>query len=110
MFKALFLAGALSLAAGQALAHDDYYGPRGRVVTVEPSISFSFGSRHDGVGVQYHSGGRYYYDAPRYPVRLIGAPSYHYYYDAPRGHGYKHRHGHRHDDDRSHRRYRYRDD
>lgn len=108
MFKALFLAGALSLAAGQALAHDDYYTPRGRVVTVEPSISFNFGSRHEGVGVQYHSGGRYYYDAPRYPVRLIGAPSY--YYDAPRWHAPKHRH-HRHDDDdRGRRHHRHWDD
>lgn len=97
MLKQLIGAAALVLATGQALAHD-YHSRHGHAVTVEPSISFSVGGRHDGVGISYHSGGRYWYDAPRYPVHIIGAPVYHHYYAAPHHHGHKHHHRHdRHD-------------
>jgi hypothetical protein len=94
MLKQLIFGAALVLSTGQALAYD-YHPRHGRVVTVEPSISFTLGEHHDGVGVRYHSGGTYYYDAPRYPVRVIGGPVYY----SPRayGHSYRH-HGHRHHD------------
>lgn len=106
MLRKLLIATALLTTSGFALASDRH----GRVVSVEPHFSISFGTRHhDGFRVLYESGGHHYWTHTDYrPSRYIVVPQ-HVYYGHP-GHGYGHGHnkhhwkGHRDDwrDDRRH--------
>ena len=77
MLRTLLIATALLTASGTALAHGgDGYG---RVVTVEPNIVVSFGTRHhDGFRVLYESGGsRYWTHTPYRPSHTILLPPRH---------------------------------
>ena len=77
MLRTLLIATALLTASGTALAHGgDGYG---RVVTVEPNIVVSFGTRHhDGFRVLYESGGsRYWTYTPYRPEHVILLPPPH---------------------------------
>lgn len=101
MFRKLLIATALVAASGSAFAHG---GPGyGRVVSVEPHISFSFGTgRHDGFRVVYESGGRHYWTHSAYrPNHVIVVPPPHrvhvIHHYAPH---YKHHNKHWRDDDR----------
>jgi hypothetical protein len=107
-------------ASGMALAHGDY--GYGRVVTVEPQISISFGTRHhDGFRVLYESGGQRYWTHTSYhPGHAIVLPAqhhhtvrhvYHYrdddrgWHDGPRwddGRGWRKEHRDRHHKHRRH--------
>lgn len=87
MLRTLLLATALLTASGAGFAHDrgDYdRGDYGRVISVEPQFSISFGSPYpDGFRVLYESGGyrrwthTTYYPGetivlpPAYPVRHV---------------------------------------
>lgn len=74
MLRNLLIATALLTASGSALAHDNY--GYGRVVSVEPSISVSFGTGYyDGFRVLYESGGsRYWTHTPYRPGPTIMLP------------------------------------
>ncbi|MBW8329892.1 MAG: hypothetical protein K0M48_12290 [Thiobacillus sp.] len=78
MLRTLLIATALLTATGTALAHSDY--GYGRVVSVEPQFSISFGTRHhDGFRVLYESGGsRYWTHTPHHPGHVIVLPQHHY--------------------------------
>lgn len=77
MLRTLLTATALLAASGTALAHNDY--AYGRVITVEPRVSVSFGTGyHDGFRVLYESGGtRYWTHTPRHPGHVIVLPPPH---------------------------------
>ena len=78
MLRTLILATSPLAASGSALAYD--YGSRhGRVITVEPNIVISFGSRHhDGFRVLYESGGQRYWTHSHYrPGPVIVVPPRH---------------------------------
>lgn len=113
MLRTLLIATTLLAASGSALASDREYG---RVVTVEPHFSVSFGSRHqDGFRVLYESGGSHYWTyTTHHPSHVIVLPPDHYraqpvYYKPKhhrhdwhdddwgqgRGHGRHHRKHHR---------------
>lgn len=81
MLRTLLTATALMAASGMALAHGDYGYGHGRVVTVEPQISISFGTRHhDGFRVLYESGGqRYWTHTPYHPGHAIVLPAQHHH-------------------------------
>jgi hypothetical protein len=103
MLRTLLIATALLTASGTALAHSDY--GYGRVVTVEPNFSISFGTRHhDGFRVLYESGGTHYWThTPYRPSHVIVLPPHH--------HRVKHVHHYRDDGrDWDHRRDGWRDD
>jgi len=108
MLRTLLLATALVTASGTALAHSDY--GYGRVVSVEPHFSISFGTRHhDGFRVLYESGGtRYWTHTPHHPGHVIVLPRHqyrvkhvHHYRDY--GHGWDDRRDGWRDDRREHR-------
>lgn len=123
MLRTLLIATTLLAASGSAFAHGG--SGYGRVVTVEPHFSISFGSRHhDGFRVLYESGGsRYWTHTPYHPGHVIVLPPphrvthVHHYRDPGRGwdkrrddrhDGWRDdRRGHRHDrhDRRDHRRH-----
>lgn len=87
--KSLFAVALLAASAG-AMAHDDYV--YGRVVTVEPHFSISFGSGgyHDGFRILYDVGGRHYWTHSRHhPGHTIWVPR-------PASH-HVHHHKHRHE-------------
>ena len=76
MLRKLLLATALLAASGASFAHDrDGYG-YGRVVSVEPRFTISFGTREpDGFRGLYESGGyRYWTNTSYYPGRTIVLP------------------------------------
>jgi hypothetical protein len=77
MLRALLIATALLAASGTAIAHSDY--GHGRVVSVEPHFTISFGTRHhDGFRVLYESGGaRYWTHTPYRPGPVIVLPPPH---------------------------------
>ncbi len=105
MLRKSLIAVALLAASSGAMADDDYV--YGRVVTVEPSFSISFGSgsHHDGYRVMYEVGGRHYWthshDHPG-EVIWVQRPPGHYvhhhkhHYKGHHGHGKRH-HGRGHD-------------
>ena len=78
MLRTLLIASTLLAASGAALAHSDH--GYGRVVSVEPQFSISFGTRHhDGFRVLYESGGaRYWTHTPHHPGHVIVLPQHHY--------------------------------
>jgi hypothetical protein len=85
------IATALLTASGASFAHDRDYG-YGRVVSVEPQLSISFGSPYpDGFRVLYESGGsRYWTHTTYYPRETIVLPPAYevhrvYYRDDRRG-------------------------
>lgn len=105
MFRKLLIATALVAASGSVFAHGG--AGYGRVVSVEPHISFSFGSgRHDGFRVVYESGGRHYWThSAYYPGHVIVMPPTHrvqviHHYVPQVKHHYKHPNKHWRDDDR----------
>lgn len=62
MLRKLILAAGMLAASGTAFAYDGHGRHHGRVISVEPSVSISFGNPyHDGFRVQYESGGRHYW-------------------------------------------------
>ncbi len=77
MLRTLLIATALLTASGTALAHNDH--AYGRVITVEPRVSVSFGTGyHDGFRVLYESGGaRYWTHTPHHPGHVIVLPPPH---------------------------------
>ncbi len=114
MLRTLLIATALLTTSGAALARD------GRVISVEPSFSVSFGTRHhDGFRVQYESGGqRYWGHSDHHPGHYFVLPPQHHvqsnygYRDhgwsgRDRHYGKGHREDRRHDrhDDRKDRRH-----
>lgn len=82
----------LAASTGAMAGHGDYI--YGRVVTVEPhfSISFGGGSHHDGFRILYESGGQHYWTHSRHrPGHVIWVPR-------PVGHYiHHHKHHQRHD-------------
>ncbi|HEY9097291.1 MAG TPA: hypothetical protein VIN38_00325 [Thiobacillus sp.] len=78
MLRTLLITTALLTTSGAALARDghDY----GRVISVEPSVSISFGTRHhDGFRVLYESGGRHYWGhSAHHPGHYFVLPPHHY--------------------------------
>ncbi|MDP3585945.1 MAG: hypothetical protein Q8R61_12515 [Thiobacillus sp.] len=124
MLRTLLIATTLLTASGSALAYDRGYDRGyGRVVTVEPQFTISFGTRHhDGFRVLYESGGSHYWThTPYRPSHVIVLPPQHhrvqhvYHHYDNRGGWDKHRkhwrddrrddrRGHR-DDRRDHRRH-----
>ena len=103
MLRKLLIATALVAASGSAFAHD---GPGyGRVVSVEPYVSFTFGTgRHDGFRVVYESGGRHYWTHSTYypgPVIVVPPPhQVHYiHHYVPKVKHHKHHRKHWRDDD-----------
>lgn len=97
MLRSALLAASLLAASGTALAYD------GRVITVEPNITFSFGTRHhDGFRVLYEFGGEHYWTHTSYhPGHTIVLPPRHQVnvYNHDDHGGYKRRHW---DDDDDH--------
>lgn len=93
MLRTLLISTALVAASGTALAHGEVTG---RVITVEPRISVSFGTGyHDGFRVLYESGGaRYWTHTPYHPGQVIVVP--------PRVHHVHHHHRHERWDDHRH--------
>ncbi|MCL5059617.1 MAG: hypothetical protein M1449_03330 [Candidatus Thermoplasmatota archaeon] len=71
MLRTLLIA--TTLLSGTAFAYD------GRVITVEPNITFSFGTRHhDGFRVLYEFGGHQYWThTPHHPGHTIVLPPQH---------------------------------
>jgi len=106
MLRNLLIAGVLLTASGASFAHDGGYG-YGRVVSVEPRFTISFGTyRPDGFQVLYEYGGyRYRTYTSYYPgPRIVLPPPYRvervYYrdYGWDRGdRGWDRRRGDRHD-------------
>lgn len=78
MLRTLLIATALLTTSGAALARDSH--DYGRVISVEPSFSVSFGTRHhDGYRVQYESGGQdYWAHSSRPPGQYFVLPPQHY--------------------------------
>ncbi len=76
MLRTLLIAAALLSASGAAMAHSGNYG---RVISVEPHFSISFGTRHhDGFRVLYESGGDHYWAyTPYRPRHTIVLPPRH---------------------------------
>lgn len=104
MFRKCLIATALVVASGSAFAYDDH--GYGRVVSVEPHVSFSFGSgRHDGFRVVYESGDRHYWTySPYHPGPVIVVPPPHrvhhiHHYVPKHKHHHKHHPRHWRDDD-----------
>lgn len=97
MIAKFLLAAALLATSATALAHDDRYG---RVITVEPHFSISFGTRHhDGFRVLYESGGsRYWTHTHHHPGHVIVLPRHEHRVE----HVYHYRDGGRDWDDRRH--------
>jgi len=91
MLRTLLIATALLAASGTAIARSDY--GHGRVVSVEPHVVISFGTRHhDGFRVLYESGGaRYWTHSPYHPGHVIVLPPPHRvtYVQPYRDHGYR---------------------
>jgi len=77
MLRTLLIATTLLAASGTAVARSDY--GHGRVVSVEPQFTISFGTRqHDGFRVLYESGGaRYWTHTPHHPGHVIVLPPPH---------------------------------
>ena len=77
MLRTLLIATTLLAASGTAIARSDY--GHGRVVSVEPQFTISFGTRHhDGFRVLYESGGaRYWTHTTYHPGHVIVLPSPH---------------------------------
>lgn len=106
MLRTLLIAATLLSTSGAALARDSY--DYGRVVSVEPHFSISFGTRHhDGFRVLYESGGDHYWTHTTYrPSHTIVLPPrhqvHHVYYYSDDGHGWDKRSRHHKDwdDDR----------
>lgn len=105
MFRKLLIATALIAASGSAFAYGGH--GYGRVVSVEPHISFSFGTgRHDGFRVVYESGGRHYWTHSTYhPGHVIVMPPPHrvhyiHHYVPQVKHHHKHHNKHWRGDDR----------
>ena len=110
MLRTLLIAVALLGTSGAAMARGsyDYDHDRGRVVSVEPHFSISFGSRHhDGFRVLYESGGNHYWTHTTYrPSHVIVLPPrhqvHHVYHYSDYGYGrdkrYKHKWKKHHDD------------
>jgi hypothetical protein len=100
MLRTLLISTALLAASGTALAHDEVYG---RVITVEPHFSVSFGTGyHDGFRVLYESGSsRYWTYTPQHPGHVVVLPPrvrhvhHHHYRD---DHRWRDRRHDRHDD------------
>lgn len=114
MLRTLLIATALLTTSGAALASGGY--GHGRVISVEPHFSISFGTRHhDGFRIMYESGGHHYwthsYHRPGHHIVLpprhrvyYGHPGHHYGWKGHDKHYWK---GHRddwHDDRRDRRR------
>lgn len=78
MLRKLILAAGMLAASGAAFAYDGHGRHHGRVISVEPSVSISFGNPyHDGFRVQYESGGRHYWThSPYHPGPVIVVPSH----------------------------------
>lgn len=98
MLRKLILATSLLAAPGLATAWDGH----GRVISVEPHFSISFGTRyHDGFRVLYESGGHHYWTHTHtHPGRYIALPPQGVYYGHPgHGHGHHKHHWKRHHDD-----------
>lgn len=106
MLPKLLLAATLLASSATALAHDDRYG---RVVTVEPHFSISFGTRHhDGFRVLYESGGSHYWThTHHHPGRVIVLPQHrhveHVYHYRDHDRGWDERRHWRDRDDHHHR-------
>lgn len=110
MLRKMLIAVALLAASTGVMANDDYV--YGRVVTVEPHFSISFGSgrHHDGFRIMYEVGGRHYWThSHRHPGHVIWVPrpAVHHVHHHKYKHHYRHgwndrRHDRRHDrwDDR----------
>ena len=107
MLRKLLIAAALLTASGAALAHNDR--GYGRVITVEPQVVISFGTRQfDGFRVLYESGGQHYWTYTDYrPVHTIVLPPRHHVHhhayrddwrEGRRPHHREHRKHRRHDD------------
>lgn len=100
MLRTLLIATALLTTSGAALARDGQ--EYGRVISVEPSFSISFGTRHhDGYRVQYESGGHHYWThSPHHPGHRFVLPPHHFvqsgYFVQP-GYGYRDQGWDRHD-------------
>lgn len=100
MLRTLMIAVALLGTSGAAMARGSYdYGhDTGRVISVEPHFSISFGSRqHDGFRVLYESGGNHYWTHTTYrPSHAIVLPSrhqvHHVYHYSDYGYGRDKRH------------------
>ncbi|MHB1051446.1 MAG: hypothetical protein ACYCZT_00040 [Thiobacillus sp.] len=77
MLRTLLLATVLITTSGAALARDNE--EYGRVIAVEPSFSFSFGTRHhDGYRVPYETGGQNYWaHTPQHPGHRLILPPHH---------------------------------
>lgn len=97
MIRTLLIATTLLAASGAALASDR--AGYGRVVTVEPQFSISFGTRHnDGFRVLYESGGHQYWTQTSYhPGHTIVLPPPHrrveyVSYERDYGHGWRNNH------------------
>lgn len=98
MLRTLLIATTLLATSGAALANDR--AGYGRVVTVEPHFSISFGTRHhDGFRVLYESGGHQYWTQTSYhPGHTIVLPPPHQrveyvVYERDYGHGWGHHRG-----------------
>ena len=78
MLRTLLIATTLLTASGAALARDNQ--EYGRVISVEPSFSFPFGTRHhDGFRVLYESGGHHYWThTPHHPGHQFVLPPHHF--------------------------------
>lgn len=78
MLRKLILATGMLAVSSAAFAYDGYARHHGRVITVEPSFSISFGNRyHDGFRVQYESGGtRYWTHSHYHPGPVIIVPQH----------------------------------
>lgn len=115
MLRTLLIATALLTTSGAALARDGQ--EYGRVISVEPSFSISFGTRHhDGYRVQYESGGQHYWThSSHHPGHYFVLPPQHYVQSnyGYRDHGWSGRDRHHwkgHREDRRHDRHDDRDD
>ena len=115
MLRTLLIATALLTTSGAALARDGQ--EYGRVISVEPSFSISFGTRHhDGYRVQHESGGHHYWThSPHHPGHYFVLPPQHYVQSnyGYRDHGWSGRDRHHwkgHREDRRHDRHDDRDD
>lgn len=111
MLRKSLIAVAMLVASTGAMAGSDYV--YGRVVSVEPHFSVSFGSgrHHDGFRIMYEVGGHHYWTHSRYrPSHVIWVPRpvVHHVHHYKHKHHYRHdwndRHRDRWDDRRDHRR------
>lgn len=75
MLRTLLIAAALLTASSASFAHDGGYG-YDRVITVEPQLTISFGSRYpNGFRALYESGGYHYWThAAYYPGETVVLP------------------------------------